>query len=304
MEPFSRKRKSKVVSLKEAAKFVENGMMLGMGGCNSHMGPSAFARELIRRGIRDLTIVPTNNTGYQTDILLGAGCVKTIYVSYVGLDYLGPAPNFRRLAETGQLDIIEFDEMGLLRGLKASAAGIDFFPLPGGISGVDMIKVNPDFYKTVDDPFSGKQVVVVQPIRPDLAVIHVPKCDAYGNAREAGHVQDLLHFASNKVIVTTEEVVPLEDTMANYTDVTIFGRLVDAVVEVPYGAHPGECHACYQMDEEHLKKYQKAGLDETTFKAYMDEYVFNVKNHKEYLEKVGIAGLLSELTYNEGGKNG
>jgi len=262
MEPFSRKRKSKVVSLKEAAKFVENGMMLGMGGCNSHMGPSAFARELIRRGIKDLTIVPTNNTGYQTDILLGAGCVKTIYVSYVGLDYIGPAPNYRRLAETGQLDIIEFDEMGLLRG------------------------------------------VVVPPIRPDLAVIHVPKCDAYGNAREAGHVQDLLHFASNKVIVTTEEVVPLEDTMANYTDVTIFGRLVDAVVEVPYGAHPGECHGCYQMDEEHLKKYQKAGRDETTFKAYMDEYVFNVKNHKEYLEKVGIAGLLSELTYNEGGRNG
>ncbi|MDX2513442.1 MAG: CoA-transferase [Desulfobacterales bacterium] len=303
MESCGKKRKSKVLPLEEAAKLVEDGMMLGMGGCNSHMGPSAFAREIIRRGVKDLTIVPTNNTGYQTDILLGAGCVKSIYISYVGLDYIGPAPNFRRLAETGQLDIVELDEMGLLRGLKASAAGVDFFPLPGGIMGVDVVKLNPEFFKTVEDPFTGKKVVVVPPIRPDLAVIHVSKCDAYGNGREAGHVQDLLHFASNKVIVTTEEIVPLEDTMANYTDVTIFGRLVDAVVEVPYGAHPGECHGCYQMDEAHLKKYQKAGRDETTFKAYLDEYVYKAQNHEAYLDKVGIAGLLSTLTYHKGGKN-
>jgi glutaconate CoA-transferase subunit A len=297
MDPLRSKRKSKVIPLQEAAELVKDGVMLGLGGVNSQMGPSAFVREIIRRGVKNLTIVPTNNTGYQTDILIGAGCVKTIYVSYVGLDYLGAAPNFRRLAETGKLDVIEFDEMGLLRGLKASAAGVDFFPLPGGMRGVDVLKVNPEFYREVEDPFTGKKVVVVPPIRPDVSVVHVAKCDAYGNAREAGHVQDLLHFASNRVIVTTEEVVPLEDTMANYRDVTIFGRLVDAVVEVPYGAHPGESHGCYQMDEEHLKDYQKAGRDEATFKEYLDKYVYGVKNHGEYLEKVGIAGLLSKLKY-------
>jgi len=297
MESFSSKRKSKIISLQEAAALVEDGMMLGMGGVNSQMGPSAFSRELIRRGVKDLTLIPTNNTGYQTDILLGAGRVKSVYISYVGLDYLGAATNFRRLAETGKLDVVEFDEMGLLRGLKASAAGVDFFPLPGGIRGVDVVRINPDFYREVEDPFTGKKVVVVPPIRPDIAVIHVPKCDAYGNAREAGHVQDLLHFASNKVIVTTEEIVTLEDTKANYSDVTIFGRLVDAVVQAPYGPHPGECHGCYTMDEDHMKTFQKAGQDETTFKEYLDEYVFQVRDHDAYLEKVGIAGLLSSLKY-------
>jgi glutaconate CoA-transferase subunit A len=297
MDPYRSRRRSKVIPLQEAAGFVKDGMMLGIGGVNSQLGPAAFVREIIRRGVKNLTIVPTNNTGYQTDILIGAGCVRTIYISYVGLDYMGAAPNFRRLAETGKLDVIEFDEMGLLRGLKASAAGVNFFPLPGGMRGVDVVKVNPKFYREVEDPFTGKKVVVVPPIRPDVSVVHVAKCDAYGNAREAGHVQDLLHFASNSVIVTTEEVVPLEDTMANYKDVTIFGRLVDAVVEVPYGAHPGESHGCYQMDEEHLKEYQKAGQDEATFKEYLDKYVYGVKNHEEYLEKVGIAGLLSKSKY-------
>ena len=297
MTAFGSKRRSKVVTLQEAARLVEDGMMLGMGGVNSQLGPSAFVRELIRKGVKDLTLVPTNATGYQTDILLGAGCVKTLYASYVGLDYIGAAPNFRRLSETGQLDVVEFDEMGLLRGLKASAAGIDFYPLPGGMRGVDVVRVTPDFYREVEDPFTGKKVVVVPPIRPDLAVVHVAKCDAYGNAREAGHVEDLLHFASNKVIVTTEEVVTLEDTMANYTDVTIFGRLVDAVVEVPYGAHPGDCHGSYQMDEEHMREYQTAGRDEKTFKEYLAKYVYKAKNHEGYLEKIGIAGKLSKLRY-------
>ena len=297
MDTSNRKRKSKVISLREAAALVEDGMMLGLGGINSHMGPNAFVRELIRRGVKDLTIVPTNNTGYQTDILLGAGCVKQLYLSYVGLDYLGAAPNFRRMAETGKLDVVEFDEMGLLRGLKASAAGVDFFPLPGGMSGVDVLRVNPDFFKEVEDPFTGKKVVVVPPIRPDIAVIHVDKCDAFGNAQEAGHVEDLLHFASDRVIVTTEEVVTLEDTTAHYREVIVFGRLVDAVVQVPYGAHPGECHGCYPMDEDHLRAYQKAGGDDETFMAYLDAYVYGVKNHEEYLERVGIADLLPRLKY-------
>ena len=272
-------------------------MALGMGGGHSREAPCAFARELIRRGVKDLTLIPTNSSAYQTDILLGAGCVKTLYMSYVGLDYIGAAPNFRRLAESGKLDIIEFDEMGLLRGLKAAAAGVGFFPLPDGMRAVDVVRTNPDFYKEIDNPFTGKKVVVVPPIVPDIAVVHVAKCDAYGNARELGIVEDILHRAAKKVIVTTEEIVSLEDTQAHYKEVTIFGRFVDAVVEVPYGGHPGPCSGCYQLDEEHLREYQKAARDEASFKKYLDEYVYGPKNHEEYLEKIGIARKLLKLKY-------
>jgi glutaconate CoA-transferase subunit A len=290
-------RRSKVVSLQEAASLIKDGMALGMGGGHSREAPCAFARELIRRGVKDLTLIPTNSSAYQTDILLGAGCVKTLYMSYVGLDYIGAAPNFRRLAESGKLDIVEFDEMGLLRGLKAAAAGVGFFPLPDGMRAVDVVRTNPDFYKEIDNPFTGKKVVVVPPIVPDIAVVHVAKCDAYGNARELGIVEDILHRAAKKVIVTTEEIVSLEDTRAHYKEVTIFGRFVDAVVEVPYGGHPGPCSGCYQLDEEHLREYQKAARDEASFKKYLDEYVYGPKNHEEYLEKIGIARKLLKLKY-------
>lgn len=292
-------RKSKVVTLQEAANLVEDGMMLAIGGAAIRDAPNAFVRELIRKGVKNLTVVPTNSAGYHVDVLLGAGCVKTVYLSYLGLDFIGVAPNFRRLAESGQLNVVEFDEMGLLRALKAAGTGVAFFPLPDGMRGVDVVRATPDFYKEIDDPFTGRKVVVVRPVKPDIAVIHKAKCDAYGNAREIGHLgaEEILYQAAKKVIVTTEEIVPLEDTMAHYKEVTVFGRLVDAVVEVPYGAHPSECQGCYQLDEKHLREYQESGKDTASFKEYLNKYIYGCKTHEEYLGKVEIASKLLKLKY-------
>lgn len=294
---ISTKRTSKVISLQEAAVWIKNGMKIGLAGGHSREAPCAFVRELIRQGIKDLTIIPSNSTAYQTDILLGAGCVKTLYSSYVGLDYIGVAPNYRRLAESGQLEILEFDEMGLLRGLKAAGSGLAFFPLPDGMRAVDNVRANPDYYKEITDPFTGKKVIVVSPIAPEIAVIHTGKCDAYGNARELGFVDGIMFMAAKKVIVTTEEVVSLEDTRAHYKEVTIYGRFVDAVVEVPFGGHPGPCSGFYPADSAHIREYQKMAREEATMKEYLDKYVFSCKNHEEYLEKVGIANKLLELKY-------
>jgi len=294
MEVFKTERKNKTITLPEAASLVEDGMKLGVGGVTSNNASSAFMRELIRRGVKELTIIPTNNTGYQVDILIGAGCVKKLYMSYVGLDYIGLAPNFRRLAESGKLDVVDLCELGLLRALRAGGIGTAFFPLPDGILVLDNVKLNPDWYKVIDDPFTGKKVVVVPPLRCDIAVFHVAKCDAYGNAREVGMMNaEHLFQAADKVIITTEEIVPLMDTMANYKEVTMPGDFVDAVVEIPYGSHPGECHGGgYTFDEEHLREYINAGKDEASFKKYLDEYVYQPKNHEEYLEKIGTARLL------------
>ena len=269
-------------------------MLIAIGGVHSHEAPCAFARELVRRKVKNLTVVPSNAAGYQVDLLIGAGCVSTLYNSYCGLDYIGAAPNFRRSAENGTLNVVEFEEMGLIRGLKASAGGIAFFPLPDGFLGVDVWKANPDFYKVIADPFTGRKVVVAKPIRPEMCIIHVPKCDAYGNAMESG-VPDVLHMASERVIVTTDEVVPLEYTQAHYAEVTVLGQFVEAVVRLPYGAHPGQSSGRYSHDETHLREYQTAAKEDASFKQYLDKYVYG-KNQAQYLEAVGVNRLL-ELNY-------
>jgi glutaconate CoA-transferase subunit A len=290
-------RRSKVIDIEEAASWVKEGMTLGLGGGPHSNGPSAFVRELIRKKVKDLTLIPSNATGYQTDILLGARCVKKIYAAYVGLDYIGLAPNFKRLAQAGELNVVDLCELGLLYALKAGQTGAAFYALPDGILACDNVKLNPDWYKVVADPFTGKKVVVVPPLRADIAVVHTPKCDMYGNAREDGCVDPFVVSAADKVIITTEEVVPVEDTQAHYKEVTIFGNIVDGVVEIPYGAHPAECQgAGYRHDEEHLRAYEKAGRLESTFKEYLEKYVHSCKNHAAYLENIGMERLIKLRT--------
>lgn len=281
--------------MEEAASRVKDGMMISIGGNHSHEAPSAFSRELVRRGVKNLILVPSNAAGYQVDILIGGGCVKTLYNSYCGLDYVGAAPNFRRYAESGKLDVLELDEMGLLRGLKASAAGVAFYPLPDGFLGVDCCRTTPQFYRVVEDPFTGKKVVVVPPIRPEICIVHVPKCDIYGNAIEPGVLDDIIHQAANRVILTTDEIVPLEYTRAHHNEVTIFGKFVEAIVKVPYGAHPGQCSGHYTHDEAHMREYQAAAKDDASFAKYLDKYVRG-KTNEQYLEAVGISRLL-QLKY-------
>lgn len=289
------KRRSKIVSLEQAGAMVKDGMTVSIGGVHSHEAPCAFVRQLVRNGVKDLTVVPSNAAGYQVDLLIGAGCVKTLYNSYCGLDYLGVAPNFRRFAESGRLEVLEFEEMGLMRGLHASAGGVAFFPLPDGFLGVDVWKVNPDFYKVIEDPFTGRKVVVARPIRPDICIVHVAKCDPFGNAIEVG-LADELHKAANQVIVTADEIVPLSYTEARHREVTLLGHFVHAVVKAPYGAHPGQCAGLYTDDEAHLREYQAAAKEDATFAKYLDRYVLG-KTHEQYLEQVGIGRLLGLKLY-------
>ncbi len=198
---------------------------------------------------------------------------------------------FRRWAQSGRLEVIELDEMGLLRRLKASVAGVAFFPLPHGFLAVDCCKASPDFYRVVEDPFTGRKVVVVPPIRPELFVTHVPRCDEYGNAIEPGVLDNILPQAAERVILTAEEIVPIEYTRAHHTEVTIHGKFVEAVVKADYGAHPGQCAGFYTTDDAHMREYAAAAKDEEGFRKYLDRYVTG-KANEQYLEAVGISRLL------------
>jgi glutaconate CoA-transferase subunit A len=66
---------------------------------------------------------------------------------------------------------------------------------------------------------------------------------------------------------------------------------VDAVVHVPFGAHPTACYRFYDYDAHHLHEYQAAAADEAQFAAYLDKYVYGVGGHTEYLERIGAGAL-------------
>lgn len=287
------KRQSKVCSLEEAAKTVTDGCKLLVAGVHFNNVPMALVRQVIRHGVKNLTIIPTPAAGLWVDMLIAAKAVKKIHLSYIGLEFMGMAPNFRRAAESGQIVISEEDEPTIFHGLRAAASGLPFVALPPIHKLTDLPRTNPAVYREITDPFTGEPAIAVPPLSPDVALIHVGKCDPYGNAVSLGgrHMEDILCKASRRVIVSTEELVSSEEISRHPTHTTIPGFLVHQVVHVPYGTHPGTCPGFYRYDREHIELYTALARENQSDK-YLEEYVISPRDHFAYLEKTGIQKLL------------
>ena len=72
-------RKEVIVNEVEAADMVENGMIISLGS-NS---PLAITRQIIRKGVKNLTVI-ANAGGWDVDLMIAAGCVKKVVGYYFG----------------------------------------------------------------------------------------------------------------------------------------------------------------------------------------------------------------------------
>ncbi len=252
----------KTISLTEAAALVKSGDTLALGGMNLYRRPAAFVRELLKTDVRDLRLLSFTGS-YESDLLIGAGRVKTIRTCYCGLEAFGLAPMFTKLAAGGALNVIEESESSLAFGLRATLAGVGFMPGQGWI-GTDMLKVRPDV-KVIDDPYTGQPVVAFPAVKCDVAVVHAPIADRFGNARLRGNlaVDQELSLVADRTIVTAEEIVDQLDAPIELT-----GFAVKAVVHAPRGAWPTSCYPNYALDGEELLRYIDACAAEK-----FDDYV-------------------------------
>ncbi len=242
----------KTTTLAEAAALVKSGDTLALGGMNLYRRPVAFVRELLKTDVRDLTLL-CFTASYESDLLIGAGKVRDIRTCYCGLEAFGLAPMFTALATRGDLNVIEETESSLTFGLRASLAGVGFMPGQGWL-GTDMLKVRPDV-KVIDDPYTGKPVVAFPAVACDVAVIHAPIADRFGNARLKGNlaVDQEISMVAKCVIVTAEEIV--DELIA---PIELTGLSVTAVVQAPRGAWPTSCYPNYAVDGEEILRYVDA----------------------------------------------
>jgi glutaconate CoA-transferase subunit A len=283
-------RESKVRSLEEAAALVPDGASLALGGIHAHNGGMAFVRALIRRGVKDLTLMPNVSVGLTAELLIAAGAVKRIYTGYTGLEHHGLAPSYRKRAESGELEVHDVDEPFLVYAMRAGAATLPFMPYPKGHEAVDVVRLNEEDFKRTVDPFTGEEVIVVRPLNPDFAIVHVPQADPAGNLQTYGSlVQDvLIAKSSSHVIATAEEIVPLEYTRRDPQRTAIVGFFVDTVVHAPLGAHPTSCHGRYGADEDHIELYKKIGSE-----AYLERFVEAPANHDQYIDTIEASRLVA-----------
>lgn len=289
------KRKSKVIPLEALSDWVPSGSTLGVGGVHSQNAPMAGIRQIVRSGATELTVIPTPSAGIAVDMLIGAGCVSTLHVSYVGLEFLGMAPHFKKAAEDGSIKIIEGDEAYIVFGMRAGAGDLPFMPMPPLYEATDLLSANTELKRTLD-PYTGREVVTIPALKPDVALIHAQVCDPWGNTVIKGlrRFENVMAKASTKVVITTERVVdgPLD---VDPRMVNIPAPQVDAIIEVPYGAHPTASAGEYQLDEDHLRAYAKRSK-EGDFDNYSAEFIDKPEDHEAYLETIGLRTLL-KLAY-------
>ncbi|MCC6472171.1 MAG: CoA transferase subunit A [Burkholderiales bacterium] len=276
-------RKSKEISLEEAGRIVAQARVIHL--MNSAM---ALVRAAIRARARGLTVIPQVTSSLSVDLLVAAGCVEKLYISYIGFESLGFAPAFRRAAEDKRIEIVEADEAFLMLGTRAAAGGMPYVPIRHVYEATDLPRLNP-LLKKARDPFSGEDVYAVPPLAGDVCLVHAQECDVHGNAQVwAGNQQEIdKAMASRLVIVSAERIVPVDRTRENVEKVTLPGYLVHGVVHAPFGAHPLVCARHYEPDTAHLQAYFDAHA-KGQVGDYLERYVHGCRDEADYLERVGV----------------
>lgn len=277
---------SKLMSLAEAvARFVHDGDLVYAAGF-THLIPFAAGHEIIRQRKRNL-ILARATPDLLYDQMVAAGCARKVIFSYMGNPGVGSLRIVRAEIEAGRLEWEEYSHFGMISRLQAGAAGLPFMPMnPTGAS--DLERVNPNI-RRVTDPYSGREVVVVPALNPDVAIVHVQRADAEGNAHLWGIIgeQKEAAFAAKRVILTAEEIVDESIIRSDPNRTLIPGFLVSAVCHVPFACHPSYAQGYYDRDNEFYLKWDKISETREGVQAWLEEWVYGVRNRDEYRQKLG-----------------
>lgn len=269
--------KNKVMTMSEAvSRYVKPGSMLFLGGA-IHGTPNAAIAEIVRQRINHLSLIFVLNNVIP---LTGEGLVDTVLTAYsMTEEKRSYALQRAREIFNVTVDFKEYSHFGLALALFAGYMGIPFMPTRSHL-GSDMMTWN-EHIKSIECPFTGGQIGVVEAVVPDVGIVHVQRCDAEGNAQRWGSMG--VDFeginASRNVIITTEKIVDNDVIRRDPNRTLIPGFRVSAVVEQPFGAYPTHLAGCYNAGSAGF-----GGLNnEADWETYIQHTIDGVKDWNEYL---------------------
>ncbi|WP_327086610.1 acyl CoA--acetate/3-ketoacid CoA transferase subunit alpha [Nonomuraea sp. NBC_01738] len=247
---------SKVMTADEVVARLADGMRIGIGGWGSRRKPMALVRAILRSPLKDLTIISYG--GADVGLLCAAGKARKVVAPFATLDSIPLEPHFRRARQEGAVEFVEYDEGMFMFGLLAAAHRLPFLPTPAGL-GSDVMRVAPGL-KTVRSPYGGEELVAVPALEMDVALVHLNRADARGNAQYLGpdpYFDDLYAKAAARCFVSCERVVEPAELLkdAPVQSLLISRSFVTGVVETPNGAHFTTCEPDYGRDEAFQRLY-------------------------------------------------
>jgi len=300
---------AKILTLQEAVTtFIKDGSHIAIGGFCTARNPMALTYEIIRQGKKNLHLY-VHSHGQAFDLLIGAGSVKRVELAYGGMGrFASTCVRFRKAIQNVDIEWEDYTNYEMTLRFFAGSLGIPFMVTKTSLGSDVLTKegFRPETrkeYKVVrkklavmNSPFSdeGDKVVLVPAINADVAVIHAQYVGEEGTVRIEGLKFTDVEIAkcADKLVVTCERIVP-EPYLRQNPDINCLPFfLVDAIVEVPYGAHPTSCFNSYDYDAQHLNMYRRMAEDDGNFNQYLSEWVYGVSSHNEYVARVGIERLL------------
>lgn len=273
----------KLLPLRDAVHdLVSDGDTIALGGWIIARCVVAAVHELIRQGKKNLTVCQ-GLSGFDTDLLAGAGCIKRLVTAGGSLDAFGRLNRINELGAAGKLEVEENSALGMASRFLAGSLGIPFMATRGllGSSILEGLQGKSKAAVEIKSPFTGEKVVLLSALTVKTAIIHVQRADEYGNAQVLGPLWDTLPIASSaeRVLLTAEEIVPSSAIKESPEKTLIPGFRVEAVSHVPFGSYPTSCYRWYDYDAEHLKEYAKASAGQDTYDGYLRD---NVLSHDDF----------------------
>ncbi|MBN1337846.1 MAG: CoA transferase subunit A [Bacteroidales bacterium] len=266
-------------------RFVKDGDYIGFELYGTVRCPVSLTRALVKSGKKDFRIA--GQGVYELDLLFAMDLVREIDFTYIGLEVYGVSNLLRRRVESGSVrKIVEWSNAGLTWRFKAASMGVPFIATRCML-GTDTFRKSSAI--AVKCPFSGGTVALLPALILDVGFIHVNRADIHGNCQIDGISGFAFEMARacKTLIVSTEQIVDVNEIREHPDRTIIPYYLVDAVVHAPYGSWPGEMTGLYERDEPHYRMFIDSQQSEEATAGYMKEWVLDVPDHKGLLEKIG-----------------
>jgi glutaconate CoA-transferase subunit A len=283
---------SKVTTMRDAvADLVRDGDTVAIEGF-THLICFAAGHEIIRQHKRGLTLARMTPDVIYDQMVAGGVADKLIF-SWLGNPGVGSLHSIRRRIEKedpSPLEIEEYSHFGMVCRYVAGASNLPFFPIRSYYES-DIPKVNAKIVPIASPYDPDDEVYVVPPLRPDVTIVHAQRADAAGDAQIWGLLgcQKEAAFAAERVIVVCEEVVDEWVVRRDPNRTVIPGVVVDAVVEEPFGCHPSFAQGYYDRDNAFYLEWDRIARDPETLETWLDEWVYGLSSHAEYVQKWGDA---------------
>jgi len=212
---------NKIISVKEAAEKVQDGMTIMVGGFLANGTPESIIDALVEKNVKNLTLI-CNDTGFP-DRGVGKMVVnkqfKTMIASHVGTN-----PETANQMNSGETEVLLTPQGTLAEKIRCGGNGLGGFYTPTGIGTEAEIGKEKKI-------INGQEYIFELPLKANVALLKASIVDKKGNMvflKTTKNFNPLMATAADVVIVEADKIVEVGEIDPEH--VMCSGIFVDYIV--------------------------------------------------------------------------